>query len=178
MQRKKTLILFLIIFFLVITIFNLVLFFKAKKLQMEIKGIQASLVKIPTITPTSTLTPTFIPTPTLSPTPTATPSPTLTPIIILPKDLDDLFTKYSNEYSVGKELLKRIAKCESSLNPNAATNLYAGLFQFAEPIWVQTRNLLGLNPDVNLRFNPEESIRTAAFMISQGHLGIWPNCGK
>ena len=161
-----------------ITILKIALVFQAKKLNTEIAGIKTELAKILTITPTITPTPTATPSPTLTPTPTATPSPTLAPIIILPKDLDDLFTRYSNEYSVDKELLKRIANCESSLNPNVSTNLYAGLFQFAEPIWIQTRTLMGQNPDTNLRFNAEESIRTAAFMISQGHLGIWPNCGK
>lgn len=172
------LILFLILVIFVTIIFKIVLFFQAKKVENKVKGAKISVIKIPTITPTFTPTSTSTPSPTLAPTPTATPSPTLTPAIILPKDLDDFFTKYSNEYSVDKELLKRIANCESNLNPNASTSLYAGLFQFAEPIWIQTRILMGQNSDVNLRFNAEESIRTAAFMVSQGHLGIWPNCGK
>lgn len=136
--------------------------FREKKLHAEVAGAKISLVRIPT----------------LMPAPTATPIPTLTPVIILSKDLDELFTKYSNEYSIDKELLKRIANCESSLNLDAGTGSYAGLFQFAEPIWIQTRTLMRQNPDINLRFNAEESIRTAAFMVSQGHLGIWPNCGK
>jgi len=93
-------------------------------------------------------------------------------------NLDELFTKYSSEYSVDKELMKRIAYCESRLNPAAATSQYAGLYQFSESLWIQTRTLMGLNSDVNLRLNAEESIRTAAFMISQNHLYIWPNCNK
>ena len=178
MQKIKIIFLFLIPLFLIFTIFKTVSFFQTKKPHAEIAGAKIELTKTPTVTPTVTLTPTTVPSPTFIPTPTATPSPTLTPVIILPKDLDDLFTKYSNEYSIDKELLKRIANCESSLNPNAGTSRYAGLFQFAEPIWIQTRTLIGQNSDINLRFNAEESIRTAAFMVSQGHLGIWPNCGK
>jgi hypothetical protein len=174
MQKKKIIILFLIL----IILGTAFLFFETKKPQTEVAGAKTVLAKIPTITPTPTPAPTATPFPTLTPTPTSIPTPTPAPIIILPKDLDDLFTRYSNEYSVDKELLKRIANCESSLNSNATTDKYAGLFQFAEPIWIQTRNLLGLNPDVNLRFSAEESIRTAAFMVSQRHLGIWPNCGK
>lgn len=147
---------------------------------------KAVAVKIPT----PTTTPTPIPSPTSSPTPfpTSTPTqtpmplPTLTPtpttIIIAPQELEALFTRYASEYSVDKELLKRIANCESTLNPNASTKYYAGLFQFSESLWVQTRTLMGQNPDVNLRFNPEESIRTACFMVSQNRLGIWPNCAK
>lgn len=178
MQKREVLILLLISIFLGIAIFRNIFFSQTKKSHTEVAGAKISLTKIPTITPTFTPTPTATPSPTLTPTPTTTLSPTLAPIIILPKDLDELFTKYSSEYGVDKELLKRIANCESNLNPNAGTNRYAGLFQFAEPIWIQTRTLMGQNPDMNLRFNAGESIRTAAFMLSQGHLGIWPNCGE
>lgn len=178
MQKREVLILLLISIFLGIVIFKNILSSPTKKSHTKIAGAKISLTKIPTITLTFTLAPTATPSPTLTLTPTATPSPTLTPIIILPKDLDEFFTKYSSEYSVDKELLKRIANCESNFNPNAGTSRYAGLFQFAETLWIQTRTLMGQNPDINLRFNAEESIRTAAFMVSQGHLGIWPNCGK
>jgi len=126
-------------------------------------------------TPAPTVTP--YPTPTPIP-PTPTPTPTPTPIIIASTSLDELFTRYSNEYSVDKELMKRIAYCESRLNPQASTSQYAGLYQFSESLWISTRTLMGQNSDPNLRFNAEEAIRTAAFMISQNHLYIWPNCNK
>lgn len=131
---------------------------------------------VPTLTNTPTPTSTLIPTPTptlLPPTSTSTPKP-----IFAPADLENLFTKLSNEYSVDKELLKRIANCESGLNPSISTSHYAGLYQFSEALWVSTRNLMGYNSDVGLRFNAEEAIRTAAFMIAQGNLHIWPNCNK
>ena len=128
---------------------------------------------IATSTPTITLPPTLTPIP---PTPTQTSTPT--PIIITSTTLDKLFTKYSSEYSVDKELMKRIAYCESQLNPQASTSQYAGLYQFSESLWISTRTLMGQNSDPDLRFNAEESIRTAAFMISQNHLYIWPNCNK
>lgn len=129
-----------------------------------------------TPTPTPTLTPTPTPTPKPKPKPTSTPTPT--PIIIAPPDLEALFAKYGEIYNVNKDLLKRIANCESKLNPNAGNEKYAGLFQFSKVLWIQTRSLMGQNSDLNLRFNPEEAIRTAAFMLSQNHLGIWPNCNK
>lgn len=124
--------------------------------------------------PTLTITPSPTPTP-IPPTPTLTPTP---PPVIASAVLDELFTRYSNEYSIDKELMKRIAYCESRLNPAAATSPYAGLYQFSESLWIQTRTLMGQNSDPNLRFNAEEAIRTAAFMISQNHLYIWPNCNK
>ncbi len=134
-------------------------------------------------TPLPITTPTLVPTPkpTPRPTPTVTPSPTPTPTplaIILPEDLDELFRKYSSAYSIDIELLKRIAKCESGFNTNATNKDYAGLFQFGTTLWTQTRTLMGESSDLNLRFNPEEAIKTASFMVSQNHLGIWPNCHK
>jgi hypothetical protein len=74
--------------------------------------------------------------------------------------------------------MKRIAYCESTLNTLATTSQYAGLYQFSESLWISTRALMGQNSDPNLRYNAEEAIQTAAFMISQGHLAIWPNCNK
>ena len=124
-------------------------------------------------TPTNTPSPTPTPIP-----PTSTPTTMPTPIIITSTVLDELFTKYSSEYSVDKELMKRIAYCESGLNPNANTSQYAGLYQFSESLWISTRTLMRQNSDPNIRFNAEEAIRTAAFMISQNHLYIWPNCNK
>ena len=141
----------------------------------------ANKVYAKTLVVISTPTPTDIPSPTptpIPPTPTITPTPTPIPIIIGPANLEELFTKYSSEYSVDKELMKRIAHCESRLNPQASTSLYAGLYQFSQSLWIQTRTLMGQNSDPNLRFNAEEAIRTAAFMISQNHLYIWPNCNK
>lgn len=130
----------------------------------------------PTSTPAPTPTPTQTPTPTKKPTPTPSPTPRPTPIIVTSAELEGLFTKYSSEYSVDKELLKRIAYCESSFNPNASNRDYGGLFQFSTLLWVSTRTLMGQDSNVSLRFNPEEAVRTAAFMVSQGRLGIWPNC--
>lgn len=134
------------------------------------KVLGENIIKIPTNTPT--------PTPTLTPTSTQIPTPTPTPIIVTSSELEELFTRFANEYSVDKELLKRIANCESGLNPNATSRNYAGLFQFSEGLWITTRTLMGQNSDINLRLNAEEAIRTAAFMVSQNHLAIWPNCSK
>jgi hypothetical protein len=175
MPGKKLLIIFI---FLILILGTAIVFFRTGNTHPQVKREETSLIKVPTMTPTGTPTPTVSPFPTVTPTPTIVLSPTPYPVIIVSKDLEELFSKYSSEYSVDKELLKRIANCESSLNPNAVTKNYAGLFQFAEPIWIQTRNLMGRNPDTGLRLSAEESIRTAAYLINQGHLELWPNCGK
>lgn len=150
----------------------------------NIKGINSPVNSQPTVTvtntpiPTSTPIPSPTPTPTLTPKPSSTPTPTITPIPVTNQQLDSWFTKYSNYYSVERDRLWSIAVCESKLNPNAKSGDYAGLFQFAQSTWQITRKLINLDPNPDLRFNPEEAIKTAAFKISTGGLSSWKNCVK
>lgn len=126
----------------------------------------------PTLTPT--LIPTEIPTPTIAE-PTKIIS-VIKPDIVTVPELETLFQKYGNEYGVDTSLLKQIAKCESGFNPQSDTGRYAGMFQFLSSTWINWRNRMGLDPNSDLRKNAEESIRTAAFMISQGQKRAWAAC--
>jgi hypothetical protein len=136
-------------------------------------------------TPTLTLTPTPIPTitpiPTSTPTSTPTsipspiPSPTLLPVS--GKQLDDWFSEYSNHYSIDPQKLWKIAVCESGLRTDAENGIYGGLYQFSPNAWKTTRITMNLDPDIRLRFNAEESIRTAAFKMSVSGYVAWPVCG-
>jgi hypothetical protein len=130
----------------------------------------------PTDTPTPT--PTSIPTETPSPTPTQIPTPTTTPVAKpAGSDLDLWFTKYADEYHIDRELLRRIADCESHFNPNANYNdMYIGMYQFGDSAWTGARQRMGFDTNLELRRNAEESIRTAAYKISQGEQNAWPNC--
>jgi Transglycosylase-like domain len=131
---------------------------------------------IPTVTPT--LTPTII-IPTDTPVPSPTSEPAKESVEEAPvTDLETLFTQYGNEYSVDKNLLKKIAQCESGFNVGSVGGggRYVGMYQFAESTWVSNRQLMGFDSNPDLRMNAGESIRTAAFMISRGGLGAWPNC--
>lgn len=144
--------------------------------------------KIPTPTTTPTPTPTPIPTstPTPTPLPTATPTPiksepTPQPPLSIPvssQDLENHFSKYSSEYGIDKELLKRIAACESGFNTNSRNGDYGGMYQFASSSWQSTRASMGMDQNTDLRFNAEESIRTAAFKISRGGSSAWPSCAR
>jgi hypothetical protein len=146
--------------------------------------VESAHILVPVLTQAPTPTPTQTPTPTLTPTPTATPTITPTPTpIILSQYLDDLFNKYCAEYGVdniGKELLKRIANCESHLNTGVVSSngKYAGMFQFDENTWATIRNSMSQNPDLSLRFSADESIKTAAYMAHLGRFSSWPNCSK
>ena len=115
-------------------------------------------------------------TPTLTPKPTRTPTPTIKPVSA--NELEEMFTKYSQNNSIDRDLLKRIAICESGLNINARNGIYAGLYQFSENTWVSIRRAINADNNLNLRFNPEEAIRTAAFKLSTNGSSAWPNCSK
>lgn len=136
-----------------------------------------SVTPSPTPIPTATPTPTPLPTATPTPLPTATPTPTPTPTPILTSsDLEQLFQKYSDTYHTDRELLKRIAACESGFNSNASFLDYAGMFQFSSESWTVTRQSMNEDTNPDLRKNAEEAIKTAAFKIANGGQGAWPNC--
>lgn len=130
--------------------------------------------------PTPTIT--HSPTPSPSPRPTNTPSPTLTstptPIQATSEQLDAWFTKYANHYSVDRSKLWKIAVCEAGLRANAVNWIYGGMFQFSPNTWAANRKTMGMNPDEDLRFNPEEAIRTGAFVLSTRGPSAWPSCSK
>lgn len=93
-------------------------------------------------------------------------------------DLDGLFTKYSSEFGVDKNLLTKIADCESHFHQSSVNGDYAGMFQFSSGTWIGTRSQMGLDTNSDLRFSAEESIRTAAFKISRGGVSAWANCAR
>lgn len=133
---------------------------------------------LPTNAPTPTATPS--PSPTATPTPTSLPTPTPTPTQIPSPtsvtDLETLFTKYSSLYSISKDLLEKIAQCESGKNPKATYLSYLGMFQFGPDTWSSIRTQMNLDPNPDLRTNAEEAIKTAAYKISIGGQSAWPNC--
>jgi hypothetical protein len=114
------------------------------------------------------------PVPTPTPTPSTTPTPTLPPV----KNLDEIFDKVSHEQSVERDALKKIALCESGLNPRAANGDYLGLYQFSTNTWITTRRKMNQDANPTLRFSPEDSIKTAAFKIATEGKNAWPNCKR
>ncbi|MFZ2025690.1 MAG: transglycosylase SLT domain-containing protein [Microgenomates group bacterium] len=129
---------------------------------------------IPTATSTPTPTPTSTPTPT--PLPTATPSPLPTPTPMPQSSYESDFDSASSQYNVSKDKLKKIAMCESGINPAAVNGPYGGMFQFTSETWVSTRRQMGKDENPDLRFNAKESIDTAAYKISNGGENAWANC--
>lgn len=150
-------------------------------------GINRGQEVIPSETPTSaqmplpTLTPipTFTPAPTLSPDPTLSPTSISTPTpIVAPDNLLHWFRQYAGHYGIDEQLLIRIAWCESRFDPGAVNGPYLGLYQFMEERWITYRTQMGHDINSDLRANPEEAIKTAAYIISVGKLFMWPNCSR
>jgi hypothetical protein len=141
----------------------------------------------PTLAPTPTLTPvpTPAPLPILpkpatarkpTPTPTIPPGPTTTPDVWSPTEYEPLISQYAGQYGVDKNVLERLANCESHFNPNAVSGDYLGMFQFSTSTWQKYRIQMGLDPNPAFRTNAEESIKTAAFVISLRGTSPWPAC--
>jgi len=152
-----------------------VIFSSPEKYELISPLAKQKLILAQNIKPSITA-PSLTPTPTATPTPTLTPTPTPTPLTY--QELENLFSKYSDKFSVAKDLLKKIASCESGFNPNAVSGNYMGMFQFSPNTWITNRMLLGENINIDLRIDPEESIKTAAFMISRHITNAWPHCSK
>jgi hypothetical protein len=132
---------------------------------------QAQEIKVPLSIPTATPIPL-----TATPLPTATPTDVPQPTIATTSDLESLFSKYSSQYSVSEDELKKIANCESGFNSASDTGMYAGMFQFSASTWASIRGTMGLDGNPDLRKNADEAIKTAAFMIGRGQQNAWPNC--
>lgn len=124
----------------------------------------------PTTTPTST------PKPTVAPSQTPTPVPTATPDVWAPAEYDAWIAQYAGQYGIDRNILDRLANCESHFNPNAASGDYLGMFQFSTNTWQNYRMKMGLDANPDLRTNAEESIKTAAYAIQQSGTALWPSC--
>lgn len=145
----------------------------------------ALTTSLPTPTPVPP-TPTPVPTPLASPTPQAvqsataktekpSPTPVLQPIFTS-EQINGFIDRFAGQYGVSPHVLRHIAVCESGFDPEAYYVGYAGLYQFGSVTWKNVRVKMGEDPDVELRYNAEEAVQTAAYSLSLGNTKIWPNC--
>lgn len=129
---------------------------------------------------------TKMPSPTNTPMPKPTSSPTITVQAQtasyaqysknVPDDIKILVERYATEHGVNKDMMTHIALCESNFRSNAVNGPYAGVYQFVSSTWVSNRRAMGLDTDPALRFNAEESVKTAAFKMGRDGFGAWPVC--
>ena len=72
----------------------------------------------------------------------------------------------------GTARLRRLATCESTLNPTARNGRYLGLFQFGAPLWRTT-------PHAKFsRTDPYAAALAAAWAFKRGMASHWPLCGR
>ena len=75
-------------------------------------------------------------------------------------------------YGVPVARLRRVAMCESTLNPNARNGRYLGLFQFGTPLWNTTPYRRFARTD------PYAAAGAAAWAFKRGMARHWPICGR
>lgn len=161
--------------------FGFLFFNRVVKAQLETSDIgQKVIAQEPTGTPAPTETPTPKPTPkTLrsskptakAATPTPVPQPTFTH-----EQIYGFTERFGSQYGVDPNVLRYIALCESEFRPGARNGPYYGLYQFGAVTWSNFRKQMHEDPSPDLRTNAEEAVQTAAYALSLGKRGIWPNC--
>jgi hypothetical protein len=86
--------------------------------------------------------------------------------------VDHALTLAAATYGVPASRLRRVATCESTLNPNARNGQYVGLFQFGQQLWNTT-------PYKRLsRTDPYAAAAAAAWAFKRGMSRHWPICGR
>lgn len=156
------------------------MYFLGKNAKKDVLGTSEEILAtpIPTITqsPTESPAPTLSPTPVPTKTPTQTLKPTATPVGASSSEINGFIDRFSAQYGVDANVLRYIAICESGFRSNAESVGYVGLYQFGPITWKNIRSEFGEDTNINLRYSAEESVQTAAYALSKGKSGIWPNC--
>ena len=168
----KTLVLYFLLLVLIGESLTLLLMGRARS-QNKILAVATTFA----VTPVPTGTPSPIPSPTLTPTPKPKPTPTPVPQPqFTSQQINEFIDRFASQYGVSPYVLRYIALCESGFHPAAKNYIYAGLYQFGPITWKNLRVKIGEDADINLRYNAEEAVQTAAYAISIGDSAIWPHC--
>jgi soluble lytic murein transglycosylase-like protein len=89
-----------------------------------------------------------------------------------PPSVDHALRLAAAAYGVPAAKLRRVAQCESTLNPKATNGRYVGLFQFGTPLWKAT-------PYGRFsRADPYAAAAAAAWALKRGMARHWPLCGR
>jgi soluble lytic murein transglycosylase-like protein len=86
--------------------------------------------------------------------------------------VEELIVRY---FGKDADMALRIAYCESRYNPLAKNknSSASGVFQIIKATWISNRAAMGLDTDLDLRFNAEENIKTAAYIHSRRGWQPW-----
>jgi len=87
-------------------------------------------------------------------------------------NVDHALRVAASTYGVPLAHLRRVATCESTLEPTATNGRYAGLFQFGIPLWRTTPYMKFSRTD------PYAASLAAAWAFKRGMHRHWPVCGR
>lgn len=180
MLQVKNIIVYILLLLVAIEVVSLVVI---RRQKTKTAVLSVNVAPSPTLIPEESPGPTLTPTPIPSKTPQATASPTVKPTptpvpqpVFSSQEINGFIDRFASQYGVSSDVLRHLALCESGFNPTAVHLGYAGLYQFGSTTWKNIRNSFGEDPSPDLRVNAEEAVQTAAYAISIGKSGIWPNC--
>lgn len=75
-------------------------------------------------------------------------------------------------FGQSRDRLRRVANCESTLNPDATNGPYAGLFQWGTPLW-------NSSPFREFsRNDPYAAALATSWAFAEGMSSHWPVCGR
>ena len=173
----------LVIIFFVSTMVPVGLYFGFSRSCGEVQGEQivTSPSPVPSLSPSPSPSPSPIPSPNPIPSPAGQShlggvSPSPTPVPVSSQQINEYINKYAGEYGVDPNVLRHIAVCESGFDPTIEHLSYVGLYQFGPMTWKTKRMEMGRDPDDALRWDVEEQVVTAAWIVKMGYTNIWPNC--
>lgn len=91
------------------------------------------------------------------------------------QQISNWVSQYSNQYGVPEHYVHCIIQHESRYNEIAVgdSGRAVGLGQFWPGTWEGFRKLMGEDPNVELRKNPEENIKTLVWALSENRDGNW-----
>lgn len=91
-------------------------------------------------------------------------------------ELEVMFQAYGNYYGVNPKQLRHLALCESRFRPWVTNGIHAGMYQYNPRTWSATRERMRQDPNPDLRFDAEESVKTTAYKIANEGSGAWVVC--
>lgn len=98
-------------------------------------------------------------------------------VAVSPSSYEEWISKYSTQNGVNPQTLRKIAECESGMQPNAVNGQYGGMFQYHPTTWESARKEMNKDTNPDLRYDAEEAIATAAHTLATQGTHPWPVCG-
>lgn len=164
-------------FLILVLAIEIIYLFLIDKSESKPKVLAEATILAIDLTPSPSASPSPSPTVSPKPTPRETPSPSPVPQpTFSSSEIYEFTNRFAGQYGVDPNVIRAIAICESGFKPNAKYIKYVGLFQFDSVTWKNLRIKMGEDHNPDLRANAEEAVQTAAYAISIGKRGIWPNC--